>query len=105
MNTDLPLVERYGGFFRTREKLKLSEGKVPPKLRPYMMWAAYWGVSDDIDREKLRDEAPADAIDELREVIATIDQDLNEWLAGPAADESSPSEEYIAFSAMRMASF
>ncbi len=102
---DKPLVDRYGGFFRSREKLNLSEAKVPPRLRPFLMWAAYWGVSDDIDREMLREEAPAEAIEELRALISTIDVDLNDWLAGPAADQSSPSAEYVAFSAMRMASF
>ena len=101
---DVPLQDRYGGFFRTRGKLELSVERVPSNLLPFVEWAAYWGVSDDIDREKLRDEAPAEAIDDLREVIAKIDDDLNAWLAGPAAEEPYPTQEYIAFSAMRMVS-
>jgi hypothetical protein len=41
---DTPLVDRYGRFFRSREKLNLSEAKVPPRLRPFLMWVANQGL-------------------------------------------------------------
>ena len=97
------LEDRYGGFFRGRPKLQLSPGKVPLDLRPYIDWAAYWGVSDDIDREVLLKDAPEEALKDLRNVVDQIHDDLNEWLAGPAANAEPPSAEYIAFSAMRLA--
>jgi uncharacterized protein YegJ (DUF2314 family) len=102
---DTKLADRYGGFFRDKPKLQLSPAKVPPSLRPYIDWAAYWGVSDDYDREDLRKHAPREALEELQKLVDQIDDDLNEWLAGPAAAEDPPTEEYVAFSAMRMVAY
>jgi hypothetical protein len=36
-------------------------------------------------------------------VVSDIDDQLDDWLAGDEAKSDSPSAEYIAFSAMRMA--
>lgn len=60
------LKERYDGFFRYRSKLSLREENVPLRLRPYIEWASYWGISDDIDRELLLEDAPKQAINDLR---------------------------------------
>ena len=35
-------------------------------------------------------------------MVASFDGLLDEWLAGPEADNPDPTAEYIAFSAMRM---
>jgi hypothetical protein len=35
-------------------------------------------------------------------MIIDVDDALDEWFAGPEADDPHPSDEYVAFSAMRM---
>jgi hypothetical protein len=61
------------------------------------------GVGDDLIRDDMVRDAPDEAIEELKRVVQANDDLLDEWLAGPDADSANPSEEYLAFSAMRMA--
>jgi hypothetical protein len=39
----------------------------------------------------------------LKWVVVKFDDQLDSWLAGPMAQSASPTDAYIAFSAMRMA--
>ena len=71
-------------------------------LLPY---AEFWGIADDLEREILVKEAPADVQQNLKQVVAAFDNAMDEWLAGPEADDPRPSDEYIAYSAMRMAAY
>jgi len=103
--TLLSLKEKYDDFFLSREVSQLSEENVPVLLRPYIPYAAFWGIADDIDRESLVQRAPKEVLDDLRATITVIDPLLNEWLGGEEADKDPPSEEYIAFSAMRLAAW
>jgi len=83
---------------------KLRTEVIPIPLHPIIHYAEFWGVSDDAERESLVNAAPKYMKENLVAVIAEYDDELDEWLAGPEADSPVPSPEYIAFSAMRMAS-
>ena len=95
--------ERYGPFYESSLKIQLDERKVPEQCRPLLPYAEFWGIADDWMRQDLVDEAPREAKEDLREVVAGFESALDEWLAGPEADNVSPSDEYIAFTAIRMA--
>ena len=82
---------------------RLAPQKVPETLRHLIPIAEYWGILDDVERERKVREAMSQEIEELKKVIAEHDDALDEWLAGPEANATTYSNEYLAFSAMRMA--
>jgi hypothetical protein len=96
------LARRYGTFYARR--LTLDEGHVPANLRALVPYAEVWGISDDTERDNLAESSPAEAREDLRDLIKTYWQEFNEWLAGPEADAKHFSREYIAFSNLRIAS-
>ena len=95
--------KKYGEFYETAGKLSFERESIPVELWPLIPYAEVWGISDDLCREELVNKAPRMAIDDLSSAIEQFDDEMDEWLAGDEADNESPSEEYIAFSAMRMA--
>jgi hypothetical protein len=96
---------RYGGFYDSSPKLHLDRTKVPEKYWPLLAYAEFWGIADDLTREILVEQASADVQLNLKQVVGAFDSALDEWLAGPEADNPNPSDEYVAFSAMRMAAY
>jgi hypothetical protein len=94
---------RYGAFYQQSARLVLNRHKVPAALWPLIPYAVFWGVSDDVERESLVETAPREILDNLVGVVRAFDDQLDDWLAGPEAASANPSDEYIAFSAMRMA--
>jgi hypothetical protein len=93
----------YPKFLSSAHVQSLDPDRVPEVLREYIPFAAVWGIADDLERESLVERAPDEAKDDLAALIERIDDDLDQWLAGPEADSPNPSAEYVAFSAMRMA--
>jgi hypothetical protein len=93
---------RYGEFFE-RRTVTLDAKKVPPAFRPLIPYAEIWGVKDDIDRGLLVENAPLAAKTDLLALGGEFDAPLDSWLAGPEADSRPLSQEYVAFSNMRMA--
>lgn len=93
----------YGRFYDRSPKVPLDRKKVPQQYWPLLPYAEFWGISDDWTRGILVQEAPADVRLNLKQVVVPFDSALDEWLAGPEADGPSFSDEYIAFTAMRMA--
>lgn len=81
----------------------LDHSRVPQPLQYLIPYAQIWGVADDTLRSVVLRQASREARSELKRVIAAADDLLDEWLAGPEADDADPSDEYVAFSAMRMA--
>src|SRR3954452_12666762 len=71
----------------------------------YSPYAEFWGMADDWAREELIRNAPPNVRANLKQVIATYDLALDEWLGGPEAHNREPSGEYVAFSAMRIAGY
>lgn len=95
----------YGGFYDSSPKIRLDRSKVPEEFWPLLPYAEFWGIADDLTREILVKEAPADVQQDLKEAVTAFDDALDKWLAGPEADNPNPSDEYVAFSAMRMAAY
>lgn len=93
----------YPEFLASLHLRSLDPARIPAALREYAPFAAVWGIADDCDRESLVVAAPEKAKEDLLAIIEQIDHELDLWLAGPEANSSRPSPEYVAFSAMRMA--
>jgi hypothetical protein len=83
--------------------IELNPDRVPPELRPLIPFAQAWGISDDFERELAVERASPDQVAELKATVAIFDDHLDTWLAGDDAAGPHYSNEYIAFSAMRMA--
>ena len=82
--------------------IRLNSAKIPPTLRCLIPWAEKFGVSDDLLRENLLNDTPQEERLNLKTEVLELDDDLDLWLAGPEATGPTYSDEYIAFSAMRM---
>ena len=78
---------------------------MPSRFWPLIPYAEFWGLDEDAERDRLVKDAPAVVKLNLKSVVKLYDESLDEWLAGPEADEENPSHEYVAFSAMRMAAY
>ncbi len=95
----------YGSFYESSQRVRLDPNNVPKRFWPLIPYAEFWGIADDLAREILIDEAPKNVQQNLKDVVAVFDSAMDEWLAGPDADNPNPTDEYIAFSAMRMAAY
>lgn len=93
----------YGSFYNSSPIVRLDRKNVPAECWPLLPYAEFWGVADDWAREDLVEKAPPDVLQNLKQVVATFDSALDEWLAGPEADNLNPTDEYVAFSALGMA--
>ena len=100
---DAQMQHRYGAFYALSPKVDFDPADVPDELQALIPYAAFWGLSDDFDRESLVDAAPAEILENLKHILRAHDDSLDDWLAGPQADRPPFSRAYIAFSAMRMA--
>jgi hypothetical protein len=96
--------KKYGLTAEDRPRIRLNARNVPENLQHLIPLAEFWGVGDDLIREDMVRKAPNQAIRELKRIIDLHENQLDHWLAGPEANDPNPSAEYLAFSAMRMAS-
>ena len=94
---------KYGEFYESADRLSFERENIPAELWVLIPYAELWGVSDDLGREELVCKSPPGAIDDLCDAISQFEDELDKWLGGEEADSKSPSVEYVAFSAMRMA--
>jgi len=83
--------------------IELNPDRVPLELRPLIPFAQAWGISDDFERELAVERASPDQVAELKAAVTRFDDHLDTWLAGDDATGPHHSNEYIAFSAMRLA--
>ena len=95
--------KQYGLRAQNRPVIHLDSMNVPEKLQHLIPYAELWGVGDDLILDDMVKTASPHALEELKRLVRDHDDLLDEWLAGPEADSTSPSEEYLAFTAMRMA--
>lgn len=93
----------YGSFYEQGGRIALDRSRIPEELRKLIPYAAFWGIADDKKRDHLVKQAPDSVRSNLKAVMQKYDDLLDEWLAGPEALSDSPTREYIAFSALRMA--
>jgi hypothetical protein len=94
---------RYGLTAENRPTITLDAGKVPAALRPLIPLAERFGVPDDLIRQDILAKATADDSEAVRRAVRSHEDVLDAWLAGPEADGPDYSDEYIAFSCLRMA--
>lgn len=94
---------KYGLTAENRPIIRLDPEKVPVGLRHLILLAEHFGVSDDLIRDDVVRKTPPDLVAEMRRVVEENFRLFDEWLAGPAADEPTCSDEYIAFTCLRMA--
>lgn len=96
------LRHKHGLYGQNRPAITLNPMRVPEELRPLIPLAEKFGISDDLAREDLFANTEDRELAALKKTLAEHDDQLDEWLAGPEADGPDFSDEYIAFSAMRM---
>lgn len=101
--TDDEMKRCYGSFYAASPKVSIDLSRVPQGLHALAPYAEFWGIADDCEREALVAKSPREVQENLKRVIASFDDDLDDWLAGDDADNPTPSREYVVFSAMRMA--
>lgn len=77
--------------------------RVPVSLRHLIALAQKFGITDDLARETIVSSASMAEIEALKQAVQANDALLDAWLAGPKATGPCFSNEYIVFSAMRMA--
>lgn len=83
--------------------LRIDPQNVPIPLRSLIPYAEKWGISDDILRGDFVAKACSEELGELRKIVASHDDLLDGWLAGPEGQKPPFSPEYLAFTHMRMA--
>ena len=94
---------KYGLYAENRPSILLRPENVPESLRPLIPLAEMFEISDDLIRQDLVQKTGAIELHKLRRRVSEFDDLLDEWLAGPAANGPKFSDEYIAFTCMRMA--
>lgn len=94
----------HGDFYKFRISEEFDINDVPEKLKPLLPYAMFWGDTDDSYQTELLKKVPDDILKNLRYVVSQFIDELDEWLAGPAASSQNPSDAYCAYSAMRIAS-
>ena len=82
---------------------KLKKEFVPLQLHHLMPYAERYGVADDAERQRVLRASSAKELAALKKLIQACDDELDLWLAGDEATGGYFSDEYVAFSAMRMA--
>lgn len=93
----------YKSFYRRGAHHHLDRTKVPRPLWPLIPYAEFWGIADDWTRQDLVKDAPLEVQQNLKQVVENYDPEFNHWLAGPEAEHPPFSDEYIAFTTLRMA--
>ena len=81
----------------------LNPQSVPIALRHLIPFTQKFGITDDLAREAIVSCASLAEIAALKQAVQANDALLDAWLSGPEATGPRFSNEYIAFSAMRMA--
>src|SRR5687768_5875629 len=85
----------YGLFYAASPLVPIRAAYVPEPVRALIPYARFWGVPDDLQREQLVHSARPEVIENLKNAIDSLSAELDEWLAGPEARSSQPSNEYV----------
>jgi len=94
--------KKHALYAENRPIIKLNPRRVPEPLRKLIPLAEKFGISDDLIRDDFFAKTPKRELTDLKNTLTEFENLLDEWLAGPEADGPEYSDEYIAFSAMRM---
>jgi hypothetical protein len=99
------LQTRYGLYAEAHTRTTLNPERVPEPLRHLVALAEQWAEDDDIIRDDMVMRASEAARGELKRAVQDAADELDAWLAGPAASDPEPSLEYCAFTTMVMAAY
>lgn len=83
--------------------MNLRPSKIPLQLHPLIGLAEKFGLADDNVREHVVANSSMEERLSIKDAVEKYDDDFDLWLAGPEAAGPEYSDEYIAFSALRMA--
>ena len=96
--------EAYGPHFTSSPgSARFKDSDVPASVAALIPYARFWGVEDDGDVEDLLEDVPRALQLNFQEAVYSLEDALEDWLAGPEAQSQNPSPAYVAFSAMLMA--
>ena len=84
------------------EEIRLVASHVPEPLWALIPYAQLLGIQDDILRAERAALVPPEETARLKALLAAVADDLDAWLAGPEADGPTWTDEYLAFSALRI---
>lgn len=94
---------KYGLTSENRPLIILNPEKIPSELRLLIPLAEQFGIADDLIRAEVVSRTPEHELAAMRRAVEEQSDAFDNWLAGPEAGGPEFSDEYIAFSALRMA--
>lgn len=78
--------------------------RIPRGLEPLIPFAKKWGISDDISRVDLVENASDQELYELVSCLDLVDEQiLWNWLVDPISANKTPTEEYVSMTCLTMA--
>jgi len=83
--------------------MNLHPSKIPVQLHHLIGLAEKFGLADDKAREDVVARSSMEKRRSLKDAVGKYDDEFDLWLAGPEAAGAEYSDEYVAFSALRMA--
>lgn len=83
--------------------MTLRPSKIPSQLHSLVGLAEQYGIADYWTREDVVAKCSAGERCALKDAVKRYEDEFDIWLAGPEAAGPLYSDEYIAFSALRMA--
>jgi hypothetical protein len=97
------LRRKYGLYAENRPTIRLDRTRVPGEFHWLIPLAEEFGIGDDLIRDDYVDKCSTTSLRELVNGIDRAGDHLWDWLAGPEAESTNPSDEYVAFTCMTMA--
>ncbi|HUE71933.1 MAG TPA: hypothetical protein VMP01_13690, partial [Pirellulaceae bacterium] len=94
---------RYGLTAENRPTIQLDPSKVPPSLHELVPLAERFGISDDLIREDVLRRSTGAELEAMKQAVSSREEALDVWLAGLESNGPTFSDEYIAFSCLRIA--
>lgn len=99
------LIEKYGLTEESRPVITLDSEKVPENFRLLIPLAEEWGISDDLIRNDVISKANPSDLQTMVKLVYAYEELLDDWLAGTEAKGPEYSDEYIAFTCLRLAAY
>jgi hypothetical protein len=92
----------YGLMAENRPAIALDPARVPGSLHHLIPLAERFGIADDLIRQDVLAKTAAEELEAMKQAVRPLEDALDAWLAGPEAENPHPSDEYVAFTCLRM---
>jgi hypothetical protein len=96
------LEKRYNFSPKKKYGMIMDKSKIPEQYWVLIPYIEFFYSKDQKERESLKKKMPKQAILDFKEILKMYDAPLDEWLAGEEAFRDVVSDEYTAFSLLRM---